>query len=177
LKPELLRNNMLLLHVAPETNLTRYLQKIINIVRVDKFETGYNYIFEDIIEMDITRIDFPDDYFDAVICNHVLEHIKDDILAIKELYRVLKPKGWGILQVPYSPILTKSIEEDTELNLQEREKKFGQKDHLRIYGLDYFERLSNIGFKVEKINFFKNNPDDYFKLGLIFNEEIIFVHK
>ena len=98
------------------------------------------------IKIDITDIKFQNNTFDCILCSHVLEHILDDNKAIRELYRVLKPNGWAILQVP---ILREKTFEDPNIQTpEERLKYFGQEDHVRIYGLDYKDRLENAGFKV-----------------------------
>jgi len=92
--------------------IKRNKQSIIETAQPEK--KGLNYLTADLnsplanIKMDIRNINFPSKYFDAIICNHVLEHIEDDRKAMSELYRVLKPNGWAILQVPYSPMKTLS---------------------------------------------------------------------
>jgi len=78
-----------------------------------------------------------DNFFDFIICNHVLEHSVDDQKAMRELFRVLRPKGFAILQVPISKKAKETFENFTITSLEEREKYFGQKDHVRIYGKDY----------------------------------------
>jgi SAM-dependent methyltransferase len=134
-----------LLHVAPEKNLYRTFQRIKNI----------DYITGDLnrrhakIKMDIRNIKFPDNHFDAIICNHVLEHIPEDRKAMSELYRVLKPKSWAILQVPISKTLKKTYEDPKISTPLQREKFFGQSDHVRIYAKDYKQRLEKAGFRVE----------------------------
>ena len=107
---------------------------------------------------DILEMPFSDEAFDIVICNHVLEHIKDDVKAMAELYRLLKPGGIAIVMTPMDLSLEHSIEEgpDEVLSDAEREKRFGQYDHVRIYGMDYFERLRQVGFTVDR----KKMPDN-----------------
>lgn len=100
-------------------------------------------------KIDITDINFGNDYFDFIICNHVLEHIRDDKKAMSELFRVLKPGGEAILQVPISKHNKKTFEDFSIILPEEREKYFGQKDHVRIYGKDYKKRLESVGFKVD----------------------------
>lgn len=101
------------------------------------------------IRLDITDMNFEDNFFVVIICSHVLEHVMDDRKAMSELFRVLKPKGIAILQVPISKTVRKTFEDFTITSPEEREKYFGQKDHVRIYGQDYKKRLQNIGFKVD----------------------------
>ena len=98
--------------------------------------------------MSVTKIPFSDDYFDAIICNHVLEHVVDDSKAMTELFRVLKPGGWAILQVPISMVLEETYEDFSIVDPQHREQAFGQADHVRIYAKDYETRLALAGFKV-----------------------------
>jgi ubiquinone/menaquinone biosynthesis C-methylase UbiE len=98
--------------------------------------------------MDLADISVGDESFDVIICNHVLEHIIDDHKAMTELYRVLKPKGWAILQVPISPTLTHTFEDFSLTTDTQREAAFGQHDHVRIYANDYIQRLDKAGFAV-----------------------------
>jgi predicted SAM-dependent methyltransferase len=134
-----------LLHVAPEKNLQIFLKSCANI----------DYLSVDIdsplaaIKMDISSINYENNSFDVIICNHVLEHIENDKRAMAEIYRVLKPGGWTILQVPLSITSPKTYEDKTKKSSKEREESFGQKDHVRIYGLDYKNRLEEAGFTVE----------------------------
>lgn len=134
-----------MLHIAPE------------LCYMDRFENLENleYFTGDIesplakVKMDIHEIPFEDNEFDVIFCNHVLEHVADDILAMKEMKRVLKPGGWAILQVPFFHPLNKETLEDPSIQSPaEREKAFGQDDHVRLYGEDYGKRLASSGFKV-----------------------------
>jgi SAM-dependent methyltransferase len=133
-----------LLHVAPETALEKILRQKTNLdyVTADLLAPGV------MIKMDLTDIPFPDHYFDAIICNHVLEHIIDDRKAMSELYRVLKPSGWAITQVPISLTLETTYEDASITAEKAREQAFGQSDHVRIYAKDYKKRLEQTGFKV-----------------------------
>ena len=133
-----------ILHVAPEHALSKQLQKM----------THLDYISADLLDesamvkMDICHIPYPGHSIDVIICNHVLEHIPNDKQAMSELFRVLKPNGWAILQVPLSPVLTKTYEDQNIKTEAERETAFGQYDHVRIYGFDYIDRLNAVGFQV-----------------------------
>ena len=162
-----------LLHIAPEKNL----QKVI------KASTKINYISGDLNplvadrKIDITDINFENDYFDFIICNHVLEHIVDDRKAMRELFRVLRPEGFDILQVPISKKAKETFEDFSITSPEERERYFGQKDHVRIYGKDYKERLESIGFKVNLYDIKKNlSIQDIKKYGLN-EEEILYIGK
>ena len=134
-----------LLHIAPEKNLKRILKSYPSI---DYISGDLNSPLVD-IRIDITDMNFKDNYFDIIICNHVLEHIPNDKKAMSELFRVLKYGGWAILQVPISKLIEKTFENFSITSPEEREQYFGQSDHVRIYGIDYKERLENIGFKVD----------------------------
>ena len=96
-----------------------------------------------------------DDLYDVVFCNHVLEHIPDDKKAMQELFRVLKKGGFGIFQVPQDLKRDITFEDNSITDKKERAKIFGQYDHVRVYGKDYFDRLREIGFKVNEIDYTK----------------------
>lgn len=101
------------------------------------------------IKMDINAMPFEANTFDVVFCNHVLEHIPDDVHAMREIFRVLKPGGWSILQVPMNPGAQVTDEDISITDPRERERRFLQADHFRLYGKDYADRLSTAGFHVE----------------------------
>ncbi len=133
---------MQVLHIAPEACFIKRFEKI----------HGDQYITADIesplakVKMDIHQIPFPENTFDALLCNHVLEHVKDDIQAMREIYRVLKPGGFAILQVPFfNPIPEITLEDPSITDPREREKAYGQDDHVRKYGKDYTKRLEHAG--------------------------------
>ena len=134
-----------LLHIAPEQSLRTLITKNPNIkyFDVDLYLSLVKY------KADITNLKFKKNYFDAIICCHVLEHIQDDMKAMSELYRVLKPNGWAILQVPISPVIKETVEYPEITSENERKRLFGQKDHVRIYGRDYKNRLESVGFNVK----------------------------
>ncbi|MEZ5199093.1 MAG: methyltransferase domain-containing protein [Bacteroidales bacterium] len=164
-----------LLHLAPEPALKSIFLKHKNI----DYITADLYQENVMVKMDITKIQFPDHTFDAIICNHILEHIPNDRQAMKELYRVLKPGGWAILQVPLSKILRNTLEDPTVVSEDDRERVFGQKDHVRIYGLDYPERLRNAGFRVTEYKWTEDNnlknPGN--RLGLNKDEVVFYCQK
>ena len=132
------------LHFAPEQEFYKRFKK----------QTNIDYITTDLlspladVKADICNLPFEDNTYDIIFCNHVLEHIPDDIKAMQELYRVLKPGGMGIFQIPQDLSRATTFSDDTIVNQKERAKIFGQYDHVRIYGSDYFDKLRSIGFKV-----------------------------
>jgi len=176
---DLLTSKVKLLHVAPEFTFFRKFRKLTNIqyFPADKFMQGYKYP-RGTKNIDISSINFPDNYFDAILCNHVLEHVPDDIQAMKELYRVLKPGGWAILQVPIDCQREITYEDSTITKSEEREKCFGQHDHLRCYGLDYEKRLKQAGYIVDKIDYYSTfSEKDIIKMGLNKGDGIIYFCK
>ncbi|MBI4645749.1 MAG: class I SAM-dependent methyltransferase [Bacteroidia bacterium] len=141
--------NMKVLHIAPEQPFLRRFKSLKNL----------EYITADLespiadVKLNIKQIPFADNTFDVIICNHVLEHIDNELQALNELYRVLKKGGWAILQVPIDYNREYTYEDSTITSKKEREKIFGQYDHLRIYGQDYPKRLEKAGFTVVNDNF------------------------
>ncbi|WP_452218541.1 class I SAM-dependent methyltransferase [Lacinutrix undariae] len=105
------------------------------------------------VKADICNLPFDDNSYDIILCNHVLEHIPDDTKAMQELYRVMKPGGYGIFQIPQELDREITFEDDSITDKAERAKIFGQYDHVRVYGRDYFNKLRSIGFKVEEIDY------------------------
>lgn len=165
-----------LLHVAPEAKLADILRTKANI----DYLTADNYAEDVMVKLDITDIGFPDDSFDAILCNHVLEHIINDRKAMSELYRTLKPGGWAILQVPISLTLKNTYEDFSIRTEKAREDAFGQKDHVRIYGEDYRDRLAQAGFQVNVFKWVaeaKNFGDRRNVFGLNKEESVYFVSK
>lgn len=141
-----------ILHISPNKLLTKYLkQKSTVNLTVGAFEPDEFKEFN-AKKIDVQKIDFEDNLFDIIICNHVLEHVENDFLAMKEIYRVLKPGGFAILQVPLALDLEQTIEDKSVKTDKERKIKYGQTDHIRLYGLDYFDRLKNAGFRVVRDN-------------------------
>ncbi|MEE9407569.1 MAG: methyltransferase domain-containing protein [Polaribacter sp.] len=139
------------LHIAPE-------QCFLDIFREQK---NLDYTTSDLespiadVKADICDLPFKENEFDVVFCNHVLEHITDDTKAMQELYRVLKPGGFGIFQIPQDLSREKTFEDDSIIDKKERAKIFGQYDHVRVYGRDYFDKLRSIGFKVDEVGYTK----------------------
>lgn len=135
------------LHFAPEQ---AFYKRFRNLKNLDYTTTDLNSPLAD-VKADICQLPFLDDSFDFILCNHVLEHIPDHTKAMQELFRVLQPGGTAILQIPQDLAREKTFEDDSITDPKERRKIFGQYDHVRIYGWDYFEKLRGIGFIVEKV--------------------------
>jgi len=128
--------------------------------------------------IDITNLPFEDDIFDAIICSHVLEHIQNDKKAISELFRILKPGGFAILQVPISKILETTFEDPSVILPEERKKIFGQFDHVRIYGQDFKTRIEEAGFILKLFNPIKEKLcDNIEKYALNPDEDLYVAYK
>lgn len=182
------RHRLIWLYLKEDTDFFTSSKKVLHIAPepcfLDRFKqlTNLEYVTADLespladVKMDIHEMPFDDNSFDVVICNHVLEHVEDDIKALSEIYRVLKNGGWAILQVPFFyPLPNTTINDPTITDPIEREKLFGQDDHVRKYGKDYAERISSVGFKVKEENFVSTfNEDELISYGLPPNE-IVYV--
>jgi SAM-dependent methyltransferase len=138
-----------ILHLSPEKNIYDFIQTGAEVTTADILPGFYQTIDRQVRKEDATRLSFSKESFDFVIANHILEHIPDDHRAMKEIFRVLKPGGQAILQVPYSEKLPDTIEDPHIADPRMQSRLFGQKDHVRIYALkDYLTRLRCAGFKV-----------------------------
>ena len=145
-----------LLHVAPEKPLYEKLAKSPTLYYVPADLEPYTYPYHGrprIKKVDITNIRYPNEFFDVILCNHVLEHVLEDRKAMRELFRVLKKGGWGIFQVPWDPTRASTYEDLSITDPKERERHFGQYNHVRWYGQDYLQRLEEVGFLVANIPF------------------------
>lgn len=157
------------LHIAPE-------QCFLDIFRKQK---NLDYTTSDLespiadVKADICDLPFDDNSFDVVFCNHVLEHISDDTKAMQELFRVLKKGGFGIFQIPQDITRETTFEDDSITDKKERAKIFGQYDHVRIYGKDYFNKLRSIGFKVDEIDYTKKISSEKLTRFCLMKNEIL----
>ena len=133
-----------LLHFAPEQAFYKRFrsQKNIDYTTTDLYSPLAD------VKADICNLPFADNSFDLILCNHVLEHIPDDTKAMKELYRILKPGGMGIFQIPQDLSRAETFEDNSITDPKARAEIFGQYDHVRVYGRDYFDKLRSIGFTV-----------------------------
>ena len=173
-KTSIFQKNIKVLHVAPEKELQKIIRAASNI---DYLSSDLDSILA-MVKMDITEIKYRDNFFDVIICNHVLEHIIDDYKAISELYRVLRTGGWAIIQVPISPLLPRTYEDFEITSPEEKEKMFGQSDHVRIYAGDYKDRLEKVGFSVEIYNYINEfGKSACRKYGLLEKEDLYICSK
>jgi len=157
------------LHMAPEKAFISRLKKL---PHLDYISCDLESPLAD-IKADICNLPFEDASFDWILCNHVLEHIPNDQKAMQELFRVLKPGGKALLQVPLDPKRNTTFEDNSITDKAERTKIFGQYDHVRVYGLDYFDKLRKIGFEVDELQFGKSlTADERKRFGVVENEYI-----
>ncbi len=161
------RHRLLWLYLKNETDFFSSPKKVLHIapeqcfLKLFKNQKNLSYISADLyspiadVKADICDLPFEDNTFDVVFCNHVLEHIEDDKKAMSELYRVLKPGRMGIFQIPQDLSLEKTYEDFSITSKEDRKKHFGQYDHVRVYGRDYFDRLRKVGFTVNEVDYSK----------------------
>lgn len=171
-RTEFFRKELDVLHVAPEPCFMK------------RFEGLHHdrYITADIesplakVKMDIHEMPFKENSFDVVLCNHVLEHVNNDIQAMKEIQRVLRPGGWAILQVPFfSPVPDTTVEDLNITDPRERERLFGQSDHVRKFGKDYTARIQRAGLNAVADSFnLELSNEERFRYGLA-NGEILYL--
>ncbi|WP_047247677.1 class I SAM-dependent methyltransferase [Maribacter thermophilus] len=168
------KNRYKVLHFAPEQAFYKRFRQLSNL---DYTTTDLNSPLAD-VKADICDLPFQDNAFDIILCNHVLEHIPNDTKAMEELHRVLKPGGWGIFQIPQDLKRETTFEDDSITDKKERAKIFGQYDHVRIYGKDYFDKLRSIGFIVEEVDYTtKMSTEDVDRYRLAKGEIIPVVRK
>ncbi|WP_192346566.1 class I SAM-dependent methyltransferase [Algoriphagus sp. Y33] len=180
------RHRLMWLFLKEETNFFTAPLRVLHVAPehcfIERFEalTNLDYITADIesplakVKMDVHDIPFPENSFDVVFCNHVLEHVEDDLKACTEFNRVLKPDGWGIIQSPVYPI-EKTLEDKTITEPAERERIFGQRDHVRKFGKDYAKRLRKSGLQIEENLFVKEISPELVTQNALPSEEVIFV--
>ena len=180
------RHRLMWLYLKEKTNFFTSPHKLLHIAPelcfMDIFERMENleYITGDIesplakVKMDVHEIPFDEGTFDVVFCNHVMEHVENDIKSMSEIHRVLKPGGWAIIQSPVYMELDHTLEDPSITDPLEREKIYGQDDHMRKYGKDYGERLRKAGFEVTEDNYLNELSDETRKRYALPEEEVIY---
>jgi SAM-dependent methyltransferase len=162
-----------LLHIAPERCFIRHFKKLL----------GDDYFTADLespwakIKMDVQHIPFDENAFDIIFCNHLLEHVADDRQAMREMFRVLRPGGWGIMLSPVTVGKKETCEDPSITTPQARLKAYGQSDHQREYGEDYTDRLAEAGFHVQTVDYAKNLPEQDVRTFGLRSEPIFVVRK
>ena len=172
---ELFVNRPRLLHIAPEVSLMRHFKRL--------YRGTDNYITADLespladMHFDVQSIPMEDASVDVVICNHLLEHVEDDRKALSELYRVMRPGGWGIMLVPEDRGRAATFEDDSITDAEQRTRLFGQYDHRRVYGRDYDDRLRAAGFDVCRIPFAETLTPEERGMYCVGGDDLIVVKK
>ena len=172
---DLMTSHPRLLHIAPEVSLMRHFKRI--------YRGTDSYITADLespladMHFDVQHIPLESRSVDVVIANHLFEHVKDDRLAMRELYRIMRPGGWGIMVVPEDRGRATTFEDETITDPAERTRIFGQYDHLRVYGRDYDDRLREAGFEVERIAFAASLTKEERRLYAVGSDDLVVVRK
>ena len=151
------------LHIAPEQCFIHKFRR----------QSNLNYLTGDLespiadIHFDLHEIPLEDNRFDVVFCNHVMEHVKDPLQCMREIYRVMKPGGWAIMQVPQDMSREITYEDESIVTPEDREKHFWQKDHVRLFGRDYPKWLEKAGFYIKEFDLnakYDNSKIEQFRL-------------
>jgi len=183
------RHRLMWLYLKNKTNFFTAKLKVLHIAPehcfIHRFEALKNldYITADLesplakVKMDIHQIPFEANTFDVAFCNHVMEHVDSDIKAMSEIYRVLKPGGWAIIQSPLDLTRETTFEDFSITNPSDREKIFGQNDHVRVYGRDYKKRLEQGGFTVIEDDYVMQLDPKIVERFALPKEEIIYLCK
>lgn len=159
------------LHFAPEQPFIKRFKNLKNL----KYTTADIVSPIAILHIDIMDTKLKAESYDIIFANHVLEHVPNDILAMKEIYRIMKANSWAILQVPINYNALKTDEDFSITDPKEREKRFGQYDHVRYHGLDYPERLKQSGFDVEIFSVKENFSNNEIKRYRLDSKECLYI--
>jgi SAM-dependent methyltransferase len=170
-RPELLASARSLLHFSPEWCLRRRLAAL----------PGLRYVTSDLdpaqdvdLRLDVTALDLPDGAFDAVICSHVLEHVRDDRAAMRELRRVTAAGGCALVMVPLALDRERTHEDPGITAPSDREREFLQADHVRLYAPDIADRLRDAGFAVELVDLHAElGPEGAARHGLLASDLVL----
>ena len=172
-KTDFFSADLMVLHFAPESCFVHFVEKAPNL----------HYISADIespamLRTDIALLPFKDGIFDVILCSHVLEHVHNDAKALEELFRVLKPGGWAITQVPIVKTCSTTFEDSSVILPEDRLAYFGQSDHLRVYGRYFADRLERTGFSVKVYDYVTEFPPQLIdRYGLDRSEDVYLVKK
>lgn len=165
-----------LLHIAPEVCLMRHLKPHYK-SSPERYQTADLESPLADLHFDIQQIPLADESFDVVICNHLMEHVEDDLRAMRELHRILKRGGWGVLLSPVDLQRATTFEDDSITDPKERTRIFGQYDHRRLYGNDFSDRLRKAGFEVEDLDYAARlTPEERTRYALP-EDHIYVIHK
>ncbi|MFY0602880.1 MAG: class I SAM-dependent methyltransferase [Flavobacteriaceae bacterium] len=178
------RHRLLWLYLENETNFFAKKKKVLHMAPEQCFlkrfqKLNHDYITADLyspiadVKADICALPFEDNSFDVIFCNHVLEHIPNDTKAMQELYRVMKPGGFGVFQIPQDLSRELTFEDNSITDPKERAKIFGQYDHVRVYGRDYFDKLRSIGFTVKEVDYTKTISPEFTNKYRLMKGEIL----
>jgi predicted SAM-dependent methyltransferase len=169
-----IKPNLKVMHIAPEQCFHK----------IFKNQKNLDYTTGDLVSpiadlhFDLHQIPLEDNQYEIIFCNHVMEHVTDDLKCMQELHRIMKPGGWGIFQVPIDTNRTSTYEDWTITTPEEREKHFWQYDHVRLYGTNYPNRLEEAGFTVETVDYGKEiSPELFDRYRLPKGEMLYIVHK
>jgi predicted SAM-dependent methyltransferase len=168
------KSNLKVMHIAPEQCFHK----------IFKHQKNLDYTTGDLVSpiadlhFDLHQIPLEDNQYEIIFCNHVMEHVTDDLKCMQELHRIMKPGGWGIFQVPIDTNRTSTYEDWSITTPEEREKHFWQYDHVRLYGTNYPNRLEEAGFTLETVDYGKEISTELFdRYRLPKGEMLYIVHK
>ena len=148
-----------------------------------KAQKNLNYLTGDLespiadLHFDLHAIPLENDRFDVVFCNHVMEHVDDPIQCMKELFRVMKPGAWAIMQVPQDMSRQTTYENPTITTPEDREKHFWQKDHVRLFGRDYPQWLEKAGFELEYYDINQKFDANTIERYRLIKDELLYIAK
>lgn len=165
-----------LLHIAPEVCLMRHLKPRYAAHR-NRYRTADLESPLADLHFDIQQIPLADESVDVVICNHLLEHVADDRQAMRELYRILRRGGWGVLLSPVELDRATTFEDDTITDPEERTRIFGQYDHRRLYGNDFADRLREAGFTADDLDYVASLTAEERSKFALPSDHIYVIHK
>lgn len=169
-KTNFFNDELKLLHIAPELC---FMDRFKEMPNIHSITADLESPLAD-VKMDVHAIPFEEGSFDVVFCNHVMEHVEDDIKAMSEIHRVLKPGGWAIIQSPQDYAREETLEDPSITDPKERERVYWQDDHVRLFGLDYGERLKRAGFQVTEDHFVMEMDSEKVARYALPKDEIIY---